>query len=192
MPRQKKRKRIKKTRFSPRLFALGLISLGIVFILIPSIFYLNQSIQLAFFTPKVTSVNVARTLPKPTRIVIPKVRINLPIGETTVSRNIWGVYKEGASYLTLSARPGEGGPIIFYAHNTQDRFGPIRWLKTDDDIVIQTDDGKSHTYIIVQTLEVKPSEMEIFNQTEETLILYTCTGFGDLQRFVVLAKPTTQ
>ncbi len=162
--------------------------LGSLFLATSLLWYCNQTIQLAFFTPHVVSVE--KKYPVPTQITISNVDINLPIEETAITNGVWQVSQKGTSHLALSARPGEEGPIILYDHNTNDKFGPIRWLSKGDSIDIKTADKKKHTYKVSQTIKVSPDKMDIFTQNRgETLILYTCDGFADLQRFVVIATP---
>jgi len=164
-----------------------LLIVGLIFIIIPTLFYVNQTIQLTFFTPKVYVVE--KIAPTPISISIPSVKINLPIEETTITNGTWSISSIGASHLSTSGRPTEKGAIILYAHNTLDRFGPIRWLAKGKEIIIKTDDGKSHTYVISKTFDVYPDQLDVFDQKTETLILYTCTGFADLKRFIVIATP---
>ena len=161
---------------------------GALLLLISLGWHLNQTVQLMFFTPKVVAVE--KTFPIPTQLIIPKVSIDMPVEQTAINRGAWQVSDIGASHLTVSARPGEKGPIIMYSHNTIERFGPIRWLSKGDMIQVKTADGKTHTYKLTQTMTVAPNKMDVFTQNRgETLILYTCDGFADLQRFVVLAAP---
>ncbi len=167
-----------------------LFSLGILLILTPIFFYVNESVQLAFFTPKVVPTAVQKKFAIPVQITIPAVNITLPIEETAIQNNVWGIAQDGISHLAISAMPGENGPIILYGHNTNDRFGPIRWLQVGELIRLTTKDGKEHTYRIVKTMDVDPSRVSIlFSQKGETLFLYTCDGFADLERFIVIAKP---
>lgn len=185
MAKRKTHKKPTHKRFIP----LILIFFGIFCIIVPLGFYLNEGIQLAFFTPHLSQNAVTHPESIPTNIVIPSVQIDLPIFETAISHNTWEIASGGISHLSISARPNELGPIILYGHNTNDRFGPIRWLKVGEDIVITTKANKTHTYVITKTLDVSPNQTNIFNQKDETLILYTCDGFADLERFIVLAKP---
>jgi len=69
-----------------------------------------------------------KIFPIPTQLIIKKIGIDLPIEETAINNGVWQIGEKGASHLTISARPGEKGPIILYGHNTVDRLGPIRWL----------------------------------------------------------------
>lgn len=165
------------------------MSTGAFLILIPTFFYINEFVQLSFFTPKIPVV-VQKHLSQPIGIRIPAVDMNLSIQETAISNKTWQVADTGASHLNVSSRPGENGPIILYGHNTTDRFGPIRWLSEKQTIILTTADGKNHAYTIVKTLQVSPDKTAIFfSEKGETLFLYTCDGFADLQRFIIVAKP---
>ena len=167
-----------------------LLITGFILLSISLIWNLNQTIQLKFFTPKVPQiVKTEKTTPRPLLLSIAAVNVNLHIEETAIRNNTWGISTKGASHLAISANPGEQGPIILYGHNTNDRLGPIRWLTTGKTIDIKTADGKTYSYTIKKLLEVDPKQTDVFNQKTETLILYTCSGFADLKRFVVIATP---
>jgi LPXTG-site transpeptidase (sortase) family protein len=164
----------------------ALFIFGILFLGISLLWHFNQTIQLAFFTPEV--VPVKRTQAIPTQLIIQKLHMNLPIEQTAIQNGVWQVSKD-VSHLTTSARPGEKGPIIMYGHNTTERLGPIRWLSKGDTIEVKTLD-KTHFYTIDQTMTVTPDRLDIFTKRAgETLIIYTCDGFADLQRFVIIAFP---
>ncbi len=170
-----------------------LLTIGVIFIIIPTFFYINEFVQLSVFTPKipvVTTTKAATHLNLPVEIQIPTVHMDLPIRETTITHNTWQIADAGVSHLALSSRPGEHGPIILYSHNTNDRFGPIRWLREGQAIQLLTDDKTVHTYTIIKTTDIDPTKTAIFfSEKGETLFLYTCDGFADLQRFVIIAKP---
>ncbi len=126
----------------------------------------------------------------PTFIAIKDNNIFLPIKETIIQNGVWEVSTDGASHLATSSRPGENGTIIIYGHNTLAEFGSIPYVSLGEPIIISASDGKTYTYIIKKTAVVDPTDVSILkNQQGETLILYTCYGFADLQRFVVVAKP---
>jgi LPXTG-site transpeptidase (sortase) family protein len=165
----------------------ALFIFGTLFLSISLLWHFNQTIQLAFFTPHV--VPVQKTHAVPTQLIIQKVHINLPIEQTTIQNGAWQV-SEQVSHLTTSARPGEKGPIILYGHNTIEKLGPIRWLSKGDTIEVKTIDNKIHSYKIDQTMTVAPNRLDIFTKRAgEALIIYTCDGFADLQRFVLIALP---
>ena len=164
--------------------------LGILFFAVYFGLRINQEIQLSIVTPQIPSEQKtpAKETASPTQIVIPKVGIDLLIEETVITNGIWQISVNGASHLAMSASPDQEGTIIMYGHNTNNRFGPIRWLTKGEKIEVKTSDGKKHMYVVSEIKKVAPDRMDIFEQKGETLILYTCDGFADLQRFVVIAK----
>ncbi|MDE2588219.1 MAG: sortase, partial [Patescibacteria group bacterium] len=123
----------------------------------------------------------------PTFVAIKDSNIFLPIRETLIENGIWQVADDGASHLATSNRPGENGTIIIYGHNTLAEFGSLPFMWKGERIVISTADGKTYTYTVTQTGVVDPTDVDILkNQSGETLIIYTCYGFADLQRFVII------
>lgn len=188
-----KRKKSKSPKVSLRTKIL--LVLGLILILIPSIFYLNQTIQLMYVVPEVPEAPAPAdkpAAPLPTEVNIPRIRLSLPIEEAAIKNNTWEVAGTGVSHLNVSASPGEKAPIILYAHNTRQRFGPIRWLKKGDDVSLMTSDKKTHKYLVTRTVTVSPDKLSVFfSRKDETLYLFTCDGFADLKRFIVIAEPVT-
>lgn len=187
MPKKRKLKR------RSSLLTILLIFFGILFILTPLIYYTNQTIQLAYFAPKVPEAKVT-TIPtrptKPVEIRIKRFGLKLPIEETYITNRNWGVSTKGASHLATSARPTEQSFILLYSHNTRKRFSTIRWLKNGDLIELNTQDEKTYGYKVYRTQETTADDIDILSGlTEETLVLYTCSGFADLKRYFVFAKP---
>lgn len=202
MPKQKSPKKSKilrktskkshKTRKSDaqKKIALRLIILGVTLVTVPLLYYSNQTIQLTFLTPNVKAVTETSSLPSPSEISIPAVNLQLPVRGTKITNGVWEIAEGGVSYLSTSARPGQKGGIILYAHNTPERFGPLIILTPGKTIILRTEGGKNHIYTIEKTLEVYPHQMEVFEQKDERLVMYTCSGFADLKRFIVIAKPS--
>lgn len=166
---------------------------GLFLMLVPIVFYINQTVQLMFFVPVVPETGApTRTMhyAVPTHIDIPHVNISLPITETTITNHVWGIAPDAVSHLNVSVNPGETGPIILYAHNTNDRFGPIRWLSRGDVITVTNKTGKKFTYKITETVQTDPNELSVFfKRKSETLYLFTCDGFADLKRYIIVAEP---
>lgn len=125
----------------------------------------------------------------PGRILIPTVKIELPVLPAKVVDNDWETFADSASYLLGSGIPGREGNTILYAHNKNRLFGPIRWLKKDDQITLANKKGEEFIYKVVETKIVSPETVEVLSATQDaTLTLYTCTGFLDRDRFIVVAK----
>lgn len=164
--------------------------LGMIFLISYLAYHIHSMAKLSFSKPIIPPPIPTRTS-KPAEISIDTVNINLPVYETTLSNNdIWEIAEDGVSHLDISGRPEENNTNILYAHNTNDRFGPLLWAKIGDPITITTRDNNNYSYIITDIQTVDPNQVDILtSHKDETLILYTCTGFADLKRYVVIAKP---
>ncbi len=116
--------------------------------------------------------------------------LDTPISKQVFVDNNWTISETEASYLQQSAQPGQKGNIIIYGHNKRSILGNIRALKGSEEVTITTNDGKKHKYKVSLIKEVNPDQTEYLLPTEEeTLTLYTCSGFLDKKRFIVQAKP---
>lgn len=125
----------------------------------------------------------------PERILIPQAGIDLLVTPTKVINNQWEISEESASYLLGSGIPGKEGNVIIYGHNKNYLFGPIRWLKENEEIKIINKKGEEFIYQITEIKTVSPENVEVLAPTEDAaLTLYTCAGFLDRERFVVVAK----
>ena len=72
-------------------------------------------------------------------------------------------------------------------------MGNIRVMKGGETIKLILSDGSERLYKVTLMRQVKPTAMQYLEPTNtETLTLYTCAGPGDLERFIIQAKPITQ
>lgn len=201
MPKKRKHKiqksiRARSHRSSVKAFITSLPKLtkflwiiGIVLLVISLAYKAHEAAKLSFYFSPAVRIDTAITN-RPTFITIKDLNILLPVAETTIVNGVWQIDDNGASHLATSARPGEAGPIIIYAHNLKSRFGSLPYASIGEEVLLTTADGKTHVYKVTQKEVVDPHQTNILaNQTNEVLILYTCTGFADLQRFVVFATP---
>ena len=192
-PRKTRKKKI--SRFSRIFHFLSqtktLIIIGILLILISGIYHIYEITKYSFTaTPQIVVKAQQKRLPRPTHIVIANTTMNYPIVETVIQHGVWQISDDGASHLAISANPGENGTIIIYGHNTLARFGSLPYVSIGQHISLTTADNKTHEYVIQKTQVVDPNDTKILtSQKGEVLLLYTCYGFADLQRFVVLAYP---
>lgn len=126
----------------------------------------------------------------PTRITIPKVKIDVPVEVSSIQGGVWGISNHGASFLDISAGMGSGGNIVMYGHNKAKIFGYIRNLKKDDLIELQDREGAKHVYKVDFIKVVEPTNISYVEpKDKETLTLYTCTGLFDSKRHIVVAYP---
>lgn len=125
----------------------------------------------------------------PLRIVIPSLGIDLPVVEAKIMNGFWEVSETSASHGAGSAYPGEVGNMVIFAHARKGLFLPLRDIKRREVIYVLTNSGW-HRYRVEKTHEVTPEQVEVIQPTEEeTLTLFTCTGFADSKRLIVSALP---
>jgi LPXTG-site transpeptidase (sortase) family protein len=171
-----------------------LIVVGLIFLITAFSFRIYQkweSYALSFTqAPSLSSTVSLQDIPS--RIKIAKYNIDLPVSAGQIHNGIWQISATGASYLIGSGEIGKSGNAIIYGHNKNSIFGPIRWLQKGDDIII-TGDGGDYRYQVFETKTVDPDAVGVLLPTSDsTLTLYTCTGFMDRQRFVIIAKLANQ
>lgn len=170
-----------------------LIFFGIVWCLMGgyyvSLRYLPNSLQ--FETYKHETVSVEKSQEKqstPTYIKIEDLQISLPIVPAKVENDIWETTNTGASYLVSSPIPGNKGNSIIYGHNWANLFGNLTKAIPGQVVEIGYADGSKKRFIIEYTSVVAPVEASILESSNDKRItLYTCTGFFDSKRFVVVA-----
>lgn len=125
----------------------------------------------------------------PKEIIIPDININLPIIPTEFNKGKWKATTHGVSYLLSSPKPGEMGNSILYGHNWPNLLGNITKLGFGQTIQIKFTGGIKKDFIILKTKMTDQADTSILAGSDEPIItLYTCTGFFDRQRFVVVAK----
>ncbi len=127
----------------------------------------------------------------PTRIIIPRLSINLPVVEAPVVNGFWKLSDTSASHGVGSANPGEKGNAVIFAHARDGLFGPLRTIVSGDTIYVLT--GKRWLGYTAGAIKlVSPHDTAIIAPTsDETLTLFTCSGFLDQKRLVVTAKPVS-
>jgi len=171
---------------------------GVLFLLV-GVFLIFVSLSWRYHQERILSFDTSEHIEtrelqeeksKPSNIKIDNINMNLDVEEGMIIDEIWQISKTGASHLDVSANPGEGDNVVIYGHNKNSLFGSIRWLEIGKEIVIINEEGEQYQYQIIETKEVSPQEIEfVLPKGEEMLTLYTCSGFLDRNRFIVIAKP---
>ena len=118
------------------------------------------------------------------RVQIPAIGVDAPI----VMGDGWEELKQGVGQHIGSGTPGEAGNLVLSAHN--DIFGELfrhlDQLEAGDEIIIQTQDS-TFTYLVTETLIVKPTRVDLLSATPESSItLISCYPYlVDNKRIVV-------
>lgn len=124
----------------------------------------------------------------PLRIVIPTLDLDVAIKEAKVVKGYWEVFGDSAGFGLGSAFPDEAGNQVIFAHARAGLFLPLRQAKIDQSIYILTKDSW-YAYKITEIKEVLPNQTEVIAPTKEAVLtLYTCSGFADSKRLIVIAK----
>ena len=169
-----------------------LLFLGLLFILLFSVWRFSRARILSFsqIYPEDKPAVVKSEDARPTFIEISSVGIKLPVEESTIKDGVWEISYKGASHLDKSANPGQNGNVVIYGHNKNSIFGPIRWIKEGDTIKVKDIKDKEYKYKVVKTVVTNPDDIQyVLPKDKETLTLYTCTGFLDSKRYIVVAEP---
>lgn len=173
------------------LFSTTLILLGIFCLFLAGYYFWQRGDpqRLAFKLNENLASGQSRTGdPKPTQLIIKDVNINLAVFPATIKNNKWEATTEGVSYLSSSPLPGEEGNSILYGHNWSGLLGSLVKAKPGQEIQVAFDNSTQRTFRIEYMLIVNPTETYVLKQTRDRRItLYTCTGFLDRKRFVVVA-----
>lgn len=101
----------------------------------------------------------------------------------------WEVSETTASHGLGSAYPGQLGNTVIFAHAREGLFLPLRDIRAETVIYVLTND-RWHRYKTTDVKTVASNQVEVIAPTnDETLTLFTCSGFLDSKRLVVVAKP---
>jgi LPXTG-site transpeptidase (sortase) family protein len=124
----------------------------------------------------------------PAKIRIQSIDVSLPVIPAEITNGTWELTPEGVSYLQNSPIPGELGNSIMYGHNWPNLLGKLPQVKPGDSIEIEYADGTVRHFEVEYTVEVTPDDTHILDASKDRRItLYTCSGFMDWKRFVVVA-----
>lgn len=124
----------------------------------------------------------------PIRIIIPKISIDLPVKTAKIIAGYWQVFEDTAAWGEESGYPGKPGNQVIFAHAKKGLFLPLRNIAVGDKVYVITD-SDWYTYEVKEINSVYPNQKEVVAPTtDETLTIYTCSGFEDSKRLIVIAK----
>lgn len=145
--------------------------------------FAQEPIKVEGFTGGIES---GYSLPK--RIIIPDLNMDLVVEKARNIDGYWEVFPDKAGWGDGSGIPGQNGNQVIFAHAREGLFLPLRSIKVGMRIYILTDSFWGG-YKVSEIKEVTPDQIEVIAPTpDETLTLYTCSGFKDSKRLIVVAK----
>lgn len=123
----------------------------------------------------------------PKRIIVPSISINLEIKKSQIINGYWEVFENTAGWGVGSGIPGQMGNQVIFAHAKEGLFLPLRSIKLGDLVYVLTEE-EWFSYKVEEVKEVLPGQIEVIAPSEdEKLTLYTCSGFRDTKRLIVVA-----
>ncbi len=165
--------------------------LGILLISAPHItnLFINVSMNEAPIRADTTFTMPSEDDKQPIRIIIPSLNIDIPVVSSKLHNGYWEVSEYTASFGLGSAPPGTVGNTVIFAHAREGLFLPLKHIAIGRDIYVLTR-HHWHRYKVEEIREVFPTDVYVVNKTQDNrLTLFTCSGFLDSKRLVVIAKP---
>lgn len=124
----------------------------------------------------------------PQKIVIPSLSVDLKIKPANVVSGSWEVFENSAGFGLGSSTPDQVGNTVVFAHARDGLFGPLKKIKQGDSIYLFTNDNW-YEYRVSEIKSVAPTDTSVIQQTDDqTLTLFTCSGFADSMRLIVVGK----
>ena len=175
--------------------SLILTLFGLLLIFWPSLFVKETPVQeeTSSFADEKVNIDPALLVERerkdsPVRLLIPDVNIEVAVKEAEIIKGYWQTFPDTAGFGLGSAYPGELGNQVIFAHARKGLFINLKDIKQGVKIYVLTNDHW-YSYEVKEIKEVLPTQVEVIAPTlDETLTLYTCTGFTDQKRLIVTAK----
>ena len=124
----------------------------------------------------------------PQRIILPELSIDLPVKNSGLINGYWQVFIDAAGWGEGSGLPGQPGNQVIFAHARRGLFLPLKDVEIGNKVYVLSKETW-YQYEVKEIKQVLPSQVEVIAPTEdETLTLYTCSGFTDSKRLIVVAK----
>jgi sortase A len=143
-----------------------------------------------YIVQAVTPTGKARFAP-PTRLLIPKIGLDLPIEEVTINLGNWQVADYAVGHHQGTANAGDSSNMVLAGHRDirGSVFLKLNELQTGDEIKVFSSVGV-YRYIVTETFEVSPNEISVLAPSSEPIAtLITCTPIGlATKRLIVRAK----
>lgn len=124
--------------------------------------------------------NIASATAFPEELIIKNLNIDLPVIPAENVNGVWETTGKGVSFSNG----------VFYGHNWPNLLGKITNIKPNQKIQVKYNNQKVSDFTVTSTSVVSANNTDILenNSNGSLITIYTCTGFLDSKRFVVLAK----
>lgn|GEM_PF-2241149 len=124
----------------------------------------------------------------PIQLQIPNHQIDLPVIPSSIINGEWQVTTKGVSLLSSNIDSTNRGLILF-GHDWPILLGQMRQAKIGETFFLEYRDGSQEKYLITSVFSVTPNQLDVLDLAKQhTVLIYTCSGFMDNTRFVVLGQ----
>jgi LPXTG-site transpeptidase (sortase) family protein len=191
MPKRKpkKSKKTSNTELKNKVIGIFFVFISLFILLFPSYITHNSKLNPVKVNFEVKKTQTAGEAQIPDKIILPDVNINAVVKEAKIENGYWQVFEDTASYGQGSASLGEKGNMVIFAHARSGLFYNLRDIKKDDLVFVYHRKSK-YTYKVKEVKSVFPNDTSVIAPTkDQRLTLYTCIGFYDEKRLVVIAMP---
>lgn len=188
-----KKKKFDLRKFEPSKLTLGLILIFLGLYIVASVIgtYTDKKVEESGAVNASAFQNLGPVKPnqkEPVRVIIPSISIDLSVQHAKIIAGYWQVFEDTAAWGEQSGYPGNPGNQVIFAHARKGLFLPLKEITLGAKIYVMTDD-KWYAYEVKEIKDVFPGQVEVIAPTtDETLTLYTCTGYEDSKRLIVVAK----
>lgn len=160
----------------------------------PSGFATSQPATTTVPTASAATSPAVRPIPDGYRVQMPRLRIDLPIKEGDIARDIddQQTPEHAAFHLPGTRIPGEGSNSYLYAHARTGMFLSLWEAREGDEVIIVAPDGTQLRYVVSEVHPRIPATETKWVQPTPTerVTLQTSTGPNPQDpRFVVVALP---
>lgn len=126
--------------------------------------------------------------PQPVQIELPSIHTKLSIFPSVIVNGEWETTSKGVSWLRGWQDQQQHG-LIIYGHNWKSLLGSLKKTAIGDEIILTNSDGSEAHYTVTSIFRVKPNDVAVLEMSkQQTVLVYTCIGFLDRERLVVLAE----
>jgi LPXTG-site transpeptidase (sortase) family protein len=152
------------------------------------------------YIPRSAIINATQAMvptpenPEPTTfpefISISSLKISVPVFASTITNGEWQISNRGAGVVKGNEVNSEAD-LVFYGHNWPSIFRPLHQVKNGDNIVLDyQDESKNLTksFVVTKISIVAADDLEALQAPSGSIVIYTCIGLLDRQRFVVWAE----
>ena len=123
---------------------------------------------------------------QPVHLELIKAGVSVKVEPGYLQNGRWSVVPDAANYLVSSSLPDEGGNILIYGHNKKEVLANLKQAEIGEVVELTSKDGQKRQYRIVKRYVTGSNDTSpLEERMEETLTIYTCTGFLDTKRLVI-------